>query len=132
MITHDDVQMKAVGILMVLFSVVFPLLKMTASLVYYYDFHQARTNLWVKFFVLKSGKWSMTDVLIVAIFMAYIGFNGIISSQFGNLKTTGQEIVILTTNGTLLQPGFYIFLTYTLLALFLSGFLTRVVPEPVR
>jgi len=33
--------------------------------------------------------------------------------------------VILTTNGTALQPGYYLFLTYTLLALFLSGYLTR-------
>ncbi|HYX32332.1 MAG TPA: paraquat-inducible protein A [Oligoflexus sp.] len=130
MITHEDIQMKVVGILMVLFSVVFPIFKMLSSLFYYYDFHRARANKWIQFFVLKSGKWSMTDVLIVAIFMAYIGFNGIITSQFGNLQTTGQEIVILTTNGTSLQPGFYMFLTYTMLALFLSGFLTRVVPEP--
>ena len=67
----------------------------------------------------------MTDVLIVAIFMAYIGFNGIITSQFGSLNSKDQEMVILTTNGTSLQPGFYIFLTYTILALFLSEFLTR-------
>jgi hypothetical protein len=132
MITHDDIQMKIVGILMVLFSVVFPLLKMVSSLIYYFDFRRGRMNSVIQFFVLKSGKWSMTDVLIVAIFMAYIGFNGIISSQFGNLKATGQEIVILTTNGTSLQPGFYIFLTYTLLGLFLSGFLTRVMPEPLH
>lgn len=135
MITHDDIQMKVVGILMVVFSVVFPIFKMLSSLFYYYDFHRARASRWIQFFVLKSGKWSMTDVLIVAIFMAYIGFNGIITSQFGNLKTTDQELVILTTNGTSLQPGFYMFLTYTLLALFLSGFLTRVLretPDPKR
>lgn len=131
MITHEDIQMKIVGILMVAFSVAFPALKLVSSLIYYYDFRLARANRWVQFFVLKSGKWSMTDVLIVAIFMAYIGFNGIISSQFGNLQSTGQDLVILTTNGTSLQPGFYIFLTYTLLALFLSGFLTRVRPEPL-
>ena len=67
----------------------------------------------------------MADVLVVAIFMAYIGFNGIISSQFGQLSSITQELVILTTNGTALQPGYYLFLTYTLLALFLSGFLSR-------
>lgn len=67
----------------------------------------------------------MADVMVVAIFMAYIGFNGIITSQFGQLSSAGQELVILTTNGTSLQPGYYLFLTYTLLALFLSGFLTR-------
>ena len=67
----------------------------------------------------------MADVMVVAIFMAYIGFNGIITSQFDQLISAGQELVILTTNGTSLQQGYYLFLTYTLLALFLSGFLTR-------
>ena len=67
----------------------------------------------------------MTDVMIIAIFMAYIGFNGVISSQFGKLHSGKEEIVLLTTNGTSLQPGFYLFMTYTLLALFLSEFLTR-------
>jgi hypothetical protein len=67
----------------------------------------------------------MADVMVVAIFMAYIGFNGIITSQFGQLSSAGQELVILTTNGTSLQPGYYLFLTYTLLALFLSGFQSR-------
>ena len=125
MITHNDLPMKIVGILMVVFSIVFPLLKMLSSVAYYYDYRQAKESKLIQFFVVKSGKWSMTDVLIVAIFMAYIGFNGIITSQFGNMSDVDQEVVILTTNGTSLQPGFFIFLSYSLLALFLSDFLTR-------
>lgn len=125
MVTHSDIEMKIVGIMMVAFSIVFPILKMLSTLLFYYNYRRARDNWWVQFFVLKSGKWSMTDVLIVAIFMAYIGFNGIITSQFGNLNSADQEMVILTTNGTSLQPGFYVFLTYTILALFLSEFLAR-------
>jgi hypothetical protein len=125
MITHNDIQMKFVGVLLITFSIFFPLLKIASSLGYYYNYNHARENTVIKFFVLKSGKWSMADVMVVAIFMAYIGFNGIITSQFGQLSSAGQELVILTTNGTSLQPGYYLFLTYTLLALFLSGFLTR-------
>jgi hypothetical protein len=125
MITHKDIQMKLVGILLITFSIVFPLLKIVSSLGYYSNYRQARENPVIKFFVLKSGKWSMADVMVVAIFMAYIGFNGIITSQLGHLRSEGQELVILTTNATSLQPGYYLFLTYTLLALILSGFLTR-------
>lgn len=125
MITHHTLEMKFVGILMVGFSVFFPFIKMVCSLLYFYDLKGLKKNPLIKFFVLKSGKWSMADVLVVAIFMAYIGFNGIISSQFGNMSSIGQDLVILTTNGTSLQPGYYLFLSYTLLALFLSGFLTR-------
>lgn len=125
MITHHDIQMKLVGVLLVTFSILFPLLKIASSLGYYYNFHRARDNPVIQFFVFKSGKWSMADVMVVAIFMSYIGFNGIITSQFGKLNKASQELVILTTNGTALQPGYYLFLTYTLLALFLSGYLTR-------
>ena len=132
MITHKDLQMKVVGVLVITFSIFFPLLKIASSLVYYYNYRQARENPVVRFFVLKSGKWSMADVLVVAIFMAYIGFNGIITSQFGQLSSVSQELVILTTNGTSLQPGYYLFLTYTLLALFLSGFLSRAPVVPGR
>jgi hypothetical protein len=125
MITHKDIQMKFVGALLITFSIFFPLIKIVSSLGYYFNYHHAKKNRVIKFFVFKSGKWSMADVMVIAIFMAYIGFNGIITSQFGQLSSAGQELVILTTNGTALQPGFYLFLTYTLLALFLSVFLTR-------
>ncbi len=125
MVTHKTMQMKFVGVLLVTFSILFPLLKITSSLGYYYNYHNAKENPVIKFFVIHSGKWSMADVMVVAIFMAYTGFNGIITSQFGKLKAASQEVVLLTTNATSLQPGFYLFLTYTLLALFLSGILTR-------
>jgi len=125
MITYKDIQMKFVGVLLITFSIFFPLLKIASSFGYYYNYHNARENPVIKFFVLKSGKWSMADVMVVAIFMAYIGFNGIITSQFDQLISASPGIDILTTNGTSLQQGYYLFLTYTLLALFLSGFLTR-------
>jgi hypothetical protein len=117
--------MKFVGVLLITFSIIFPLLKIVSTLGYYFNYHHARENRVIKFFVLKSGKWSMADVMVVAMFMTYIGFNGIITNQLGQLNSSTRELEILTTNGTSLQPGFYLFLTYTLLALFLSEFLTR-------
>jgi len=57
--------------------------------------------------------------------MAYIGFNGILDNQFVKLSSSTPELEFLTTNGTALQPGYYLFLTYTLLALFLTEILTR-------
>ena len=128
MITHKDIQMKFVGVLLITFSIFFPLFKIVSSLGYYYNYRHARENPVIKFFVLKSGKWSMADVMVVAIFMAYIGFNGMIASQFAQLSSADQGLVIVTTNGTSLQPGYYLFLTYTMLALFLSGFLARKPP----
>ncbi len=123
MITHKELQMKLVGVLLVTFSVLFPLLKMFSTLFYYYDYCSARSHKLVKFFVEKSGKWSMADVLVVAIFMAYIGFNGIINSQMKNIQEAGSGVDVLTTNGTHLEPGYYVFLAYAVLAMFLSNFL---------
>jgi hypothetical protein len=123
MITHHDIEMKLVGILMVCFSIVFPVFKMLSSLAYFYDYCRAREYKIVQFFVMKSGKWSMADVLVVAIFMAYIGFNGILNTQMEDLSSAAESLNVIATNGTNLQPGFYLFLTYTILAMFLSGFL---------
>lgn len=123
MITHREIQMKFVGILMVCFSIVFPVFKLFSSLAYFYDYCRAREYKIIQFFVMKSGKWSMADVLVVAIFMAFIGFNGIINSQMEELRSISDELNVLATNGTNLQPGFYLFMTYSILAMFLSGFL---------
>jgi hypothetical protein len=125
MITHKDIQMKFVGVLLITFSIVFPLFKIFSLLAYYYDYHHARKNRAVKFFVLKSGKWSMADVMVIAIFMAYIGFRGIITSQLDQLSSAAKDLDILTTNGTSLQPGYYLFITYTLLALISAEFIIR-------
>lgn len=123
MIKHKEIQMKIVGVLVVGFSVIFPMLKMLSSLAYYYDYCKARNYRIIRFFVEKSGKWSMADVLVVAIFMAYIGFNGIINSQLASMSETAKNMELITTNGTALQPGYYLFFTYTVLAMFLSNFL---------
>lgn len=125
MIAHEAVQTKFVAVLLVTFSVIFPTLKILASFAHYYDWRNARASRVIEFFAFKAGKWSMADVMVVAIFMAYVGFNGVIATGFHDLQVASQEqeVMVFTTNATALQPGFYIFLSYTLLALFLSEFL---------
>jgi hypothetical protein len=67
----------------------------------------------------------MADVLVIAIFMAYVGSNGIISNALGMFRSASSTLNVLTTNGTSLQPGYYLFLAYTLLAMFMPAFLQR-------
>jgi len=132
MITHSKFEMKIVGLLVVTFSVFFPLFKMVASFIYYFNFRNMKQRKWVQFFVLKSGKWSMTDVIVVAIFMAYVGFNGVIASQIGKLNSLSEEMDFMTTNGTSLQPGFYLFFAYAVLGLFFAEFLKRAEIQPQK
>ncbi|MEI9920398.1 MAG: hypothetical protein WDO14_16625 [Bacteroidota bacterium] len=62
----------------------------------------------------------MADVMVVAIFMAYIGFGGIISDQLRQLEGISNRIDILTTNQSGLQLGFYLFTSFTVFSLVVS------------
>ena len=100
------------------FSVLFPILKLVSSFLncnYHSKFGRSK---FIYFFTFKSGKWSMADVFVVAIFMAFIGFNGIVSSQLSQLNNVSENVEILTTNGTNLQAGFYLFF----IVLYLEGY----------
>ncbi len=124
MITHKDFLMKVVGVLMISFSVVIPVIKLLSSLIYFFNVFGAQKSRVINILAFKTGKWSMADVMVVAIFMAYIGFSGIVSNQFDKMKAlVPTEIVFITTNGTNLQPGFFAFFAYALLALIVSGML---------
>jgi len=114
-----------VGCLIFTFSIIFPSLKIVSSVLYSYSPGRIRENRLIRFFVFKSGKWSMADVMVVAIFMAYIGFNGIISYQLDQLQSSSDSVEIFTTNGTQLLSGFYLFLLFCISSLFLSEIITR-------
>jgi hypothetical protein len=135
--------MLLVAVLITLFSLVFPLLKVLASLLYYRHQREdqrgagrasARGGALVRFFALRSGKWSMADVLVVAVFMAYIGFDGLIESQLvalagGSGAAAGLDV--LTTNGTRLAIGFFMFLGFVLGSLVISSLLEGTKGAPV-
>jgi hypothetical protein len=112
--------MILVAVLLVVFSILFPALKIVATWVYFFDYRELRRHPTVRFFALRSGKWSMADVMVIAIFMAYIGFSGLVGNQLGSLREASAAVEVLTTNGTTLAPGFYLFLGFVLASLWLS------------
>jgi hypothetical protein len=114
-----------VGCLVFTFSIIFPSFKLISSLLYAYRVRWARDHKLVRFFALKSGKWSMADVIVVAIFMAYIGFDSIIGNQLDLLTESAKPVEIFTTNGTRLLGGFYLFLLFCLSSLLFSEILIR-------
>jgi hypothetical protein len=122
---EGSLPMIFVGILVFLFSIVFPTLKLISSLLYVYNVKQLKENRLVRFFAIKSGKWSMADVIVVAIFMAYIGFDGIIGSQLDMFTESAKPVEIFSTNGTQLLGGFYLFLLFCISSLALSEILIR-------
>jgi len=115
--------MILVAVLITLFSLVFPTAKVIAGYLYYFDFRGLRGNALVTFFALRSGKWSMADVLVVAMLMAYVGFNGLIANQLQSMAGASPSVEVITTNGTALQVGFYVFLAFVIASLVLSSML---------
>jgi len=129
LINDGSLQMIFVGVLIFTFSIVFPSLKLICSYIYYQNTGNLRESKLIRFFVLKAGKWSMADVMVVALFMAYIGFNGILDSQMDSLSRSTDPVEILSTNGTQLLGGFYLFLFFCLSSLVLSEALVRRSPR---
>ncbi len=115
-----------VGILILIFSIIFPMGKLFATQLYLLGKVKWRTNKLIQFFAFKSGKWSMADVNVVAIFMAYIGFKGILDSQLKGLNMKTESLASISTNETSLQPGFILFLAFVLFGLVLAVILQRI------
>jgi len=115
-----------VGILILIFSIIFPIGKLVATKLYLLGNQKWRANKLIQFFAFKSGKWSMADVNVVAIFMAYIGFKGILDSQLESLNMQTDSLASISTNQTSLQPGFILFVAFVLFGLVLSVILQRI------
>jgi hypothetical protein len=120
-----------VGILILIFSIVFPVGKLLATKFYLLGNERWRNNKVIQFFAFKSGKWSMADVKVVAIFMAYIGFKGILDSQMASLNLETDSLASISTNETTLQPGFILFLAFVLFGLILSVILQKITSAEV-
>jgi len=119
MLTQGKVDVLAVGFLVLLFSVLFPVVKLISSLAFIYN-PALQQNRFIRFMVFRTGKWSMADVMVVAIFMSYIGFSGILSEQLNQLEGLTNKMDILTTNKSSLQTGFFLFTSFAILSLLVS------------
>jgi hypothetical protein len=119
MLTQGKMDVLAVGFLVLLFSVLFPVAKLISSMAYIY-LPNLQSNRFIRFMVFKTGKWSMADVMVVAIFMSYIGFSGILTEQLNQLEGLTSKIDILTTNKSSLQIGFFLFTSFAILSLLVS------------
>ena len=67
----------------------------------------------------------MADVVVVAIFMSYIGFQGIINAQLAKLSSLYSNITVVTTNDTQLQAGFMVFIAFSLASILFSSILSK-------
>lgn len=119
-----DPALMLVAVLVFCFSVAFPFTKLILSFTSVLRNKLPKSKV-LRFFVLKSAKWSMADVLVVAMFMTYLGFNGLVNSQLAQLRDLSSSIHIMTTNRSALELGFYLFTGFVLLGLVISALMER-------
>ena len=120
LLDSGEARMILVGVLLVMFSIIFPTLKLIATTMYFYSRSIIGNNPVTRFFALKSTKWSMADVFVVSIFMAYLGLDGVINNELKHLEAQGDPVNIITTNGTHLEVGFFLFLGFVATSFVLS------------
>ena len=115
-----------VGILILLFVIILPLLRMIAKGIVILGSEKLAENKVVKYLTFELGKWDMADVMVVGIAMTYIGLNGILKSQLSNLNINNEFLNTTTVNYTSLQPGFIIFVGYVAFEMVLTYRLNRI------
>jgi hypothetical protein len=118
-------EMTLVGVLVILFSVVFPALKMLALSASLFRPALLRNRL-VKILAFELSKWSMADVMVLAIFMSFVAFNGVITSSWDGLRQMPNiQQVRIPTDSSKILPGYYLFIGFCLSSIILSKKLER-------
>jgi len=118
--------MTLVAVLVILFSVVFPTLKMLALSASLIRPSLLRNSRIVRLLAFELSKWSMADVMVLAIFMSFIAFNGVIESGMGGIREAPQvQQLVIPTNSSTILPGYYLFIGFCLSSIFLSRKLER-------
>jgi len=117
-----------VGILILIFIILLPVLRMIAKGIHILSKKELAENKVVAYLAFDSAKWDMADVMVVGVLMTYIGLNGILKSQLSNLNIHNSVLTTVTTNNTSLQPGYFIFVGYVVFALILAYILKRITP----
>jgi hypothetical protein len=119
-------EMTLVAVLLILFSVVFPALKMLALVAALFRPALLRTSRLIKLFAFTLSKWSMADVMALAIFMSFVAFNGVIGSSMEGLRDMPNvNQVMIPTNASKILPGYYLFIGFCVSSILLSKKLER-------
>ncbi|MEO8173840.1 MAG: paraquat-inducible protein A [Sediminibacterium sp.] len=112
-----------VGLMVLIFAILFPLVKLVAI-----GMSAISPNKWAKisnidYFAFGASKWDMSNVMVVAILMTYIGFNGIVDSTLSSLNVNDGSMTSITTNNTTIQPGYIIFILFVGIVFAISSIL---------
>lgn len=115
-----------IAITILIFSIVFPTIKLIATLLLI--FSQKPAN-YLKWIISNLGKWSMADVFITAIFLANLSFQTILSEQLKPLRENKTTEMAINTSNSTIQIGFYFFLGYVMLSMIIAKLTIKYIKE---
>jgi hypothetical protein len=98
-----------VGIAILLFSIIFPIIKLIVSFISM-AIPSTHRFYFMRIIIHKLGKWSMADVFVVAMFLAYLAFQNM-SDQ---IQTDARVL-----------PGLYYFMSFSILSIVSSFFVDK-------
>ena len=117
-----------VGVLILVFSILFPIMKLSSTGIHLLSKRRIAENKVVKYFAFQSGKWSMADVIVIAILMTYVGLTAPLENRLQRMNIPSAGLSVISTNNTALQPGYIIFICFVLYGLILSTILKFITP----
>ena len=117
-----------VGILILVFSILFPVMKLSSTGIHLLSKRRIAENKVIKYFAFQSGKWSMADVIVIAILMTYAGLTAPLEARLEGMNISSAGLSVISTNNTALQPGYIIFICFVLYGLILSTILKFITP----
>ena len=124
LIEGRGIDLKIVGVMIAMFSIVFPLIKLVLSSIFLYS-NKVRSSELARGLIFHLGKWSMADVFVVALFMSYIGFYGLVEAQLGMIEQNRGGFGIETINYSSLAPGALFFATYCVLSIIIGVIINK-------
>ena len=128
LIKQHQADSKGVGVLILVFSILFPIMKLSATGIHLLSKRKIAENGFIKYFAFQSGKWSMADVIVIAILMTYVGLTGPLENKLQQINIPSGTLSVISTNNTALQPGYIIFICFVLYGLILSTILKSITP----
>jgi len=118
-----------VGVLMLLFVIITPIVRIIAKGIHILGNRSLAENKAILYLAFDSAKWDMADVMVVGILMTYIGLNGILRNELKDIEFHTSSLNSTTANYTSLEPGYIIFVAYVVFSIVLAAILNRLRPR---
>ena len=115
-----------VGLMILVFSILFPIIILLTTSMAVASPNKLARNPYVDYLAFHANKWNMSDVMVLAILMTFIGFNGIVDSTLTALNYTEGSITSVTSNNTVIEPGYIVYAAFVVFSIALGIILKRI------